>query len=209
MSNPWINLRIWSTYRLSKEYTQVSIRMHYANKTFTDAQMVGLILSRVWVTIDGFWIGRLDLLHLIYSHSSGLHPYSYSIHFKFTVTQALRFSVFTSRILAMDFTRVCHFKSHMKSSIHSLITSLPLFCSCQFQAHIPAGWRPETPLFISHYCSILPDTNQAEITASIVSEACLLFRCLAINVVLLRPLAPAGMCLPSRCLTMGIHVTIL
>jgi hypothetical protein len=33
-------------------------------------------------------------------------------------------------------------------------------------------------------------------------------RCLAMVVLLLRALAPAGMCLPSRCLTMGIHVTV-
>jgi hypothetical protein len=53
----------------------------------------------------------------------------------------------------------------MKSSWYSLIPFLSLFCnrqlrrldSIQFQAHIPAGWRPETRLFSSRlldYCSI-------------------------------------------------------
>jgi hypothetical protein len=41
----------------------------------------------------------------------------------------------------------------MKSSFHSVIPFLSLFCSCQFrrlysiQAHILAGWCPETRLF--------------------------------------------------------------
>jgi hypothetical protein len=52
----------------------------------------------------------------------------------------------------------------MKSSCHSLIHFLPLFCSCQVwrldtisffcsQAYILAGWRPETRLFTFDYCS--------------------------------------------------------
>jgi hypothetical protein len=77
---------------------------------------------------------------------------------QFTATHALGFSVFTSRILATDLSLShWHSKSHMKSSFPSLIHFLPLFCSCQFrrfdsiqflcsQAHIPAGWRPETLL---------------------------------------------------------------
>jgi hypothetical protein len=44
---------------------------------------------------------------------------------QFTVTQALGFSVFTSRILATDLKSHCHFKSHMKYSFHSPIHSLP------------------------------------------------------------------------------------
>jgi hypothetical protein len=48
----------------------------------------------------------------------------------------------------------------------------------------------------------------AENTASIVKEARLLIRCQGMDVLLLRALAPAGMCFPSRCLAMGIYVTI-
>jgi hypothetical protein len=51
--------------------------------------------------------------------------------FQFTVTHALVFSVFTSRILATDLSQShCHFKSHMKPSLHRLIPFLPSFCSC-------------------------------------------------------------------------------
>jgi hypothetical protein len=77
---------------------------------------------------------------------------------QFTVTHALGFSVFTSRILVTDLSQShWHFNLHMKPSFHSLILFLPLFCNCQFrrldlvqflcsQAHIPAGWRLETRL---------------------------------------------------------------
>jgi hypothetical protein len=41
---------------------------------------------------------------------------------QFTVTHALGFSVFTSRILATDLSQShCNFESHMKSSFHCLI----------------------------------------------------------------------------------------
>jgi hypothetical protein len=46
--------------------------------------------------------------------------------------------------------------------------------------------------------------DHAEYTASIVKEACLLIRCLVIDVLLLRASACAGMCLSSRCQAMGI-----
>jgi hypothetical protein len=50
----------------------------------------------------------------------------------------------------------------MKSSFHSLIPFLPLFCNCQFrrfdsiqllcsQAHIPAGWHLETRLTLLNW----------------------------------------------------------
>jgi hypothetical protein len=45
--------------------------------------------------------------------------------------------------------------------------------------------------------------------ACIVDEACLPLLCLAIDVLLFRVFASAGMCLANRCLAMGIHVTIL
>jgi hypothetical protein len=71
--------------------------------------------------------------------------------FQFKVTHAIRFSVFTSRILATDLSQShCHFKSHMKFSFHSPIPFLPLFCSCQFRRldsiQFLAGWVPETRL---------------------------------------------------------------
>jgi hypothetical protein len=54
---------------------------------------------------------------------------------QFIVTHALGFSVFTCRILATDLSQChCHFKSHMKSSFHSLIPFFLLFCNCQLNS---------------------------------------------------------------------------
>jgi hypothetical protein len=56
---------------------------------------------------------------------------------QFTVTHALGFSVFTSRILPTDLSLShCNFKAHMKFSLHSLIYFLPLF-STQFISSAP------------------------------------------------------------------------
>jgi hypothetical protein len=116
----------------------------------------------------------------------------------------------------------------MKSSFHSLIPFLPLFCNCQFrrldsvqflcsQAHVLAGWRLEldSVLILSFSTSLCYRTllynnfaRNPQKTASVVKKACLMIRCLAMDVLFLRALARAGMCLPSRCLAMGIHVTI-
>jgi hypothetical protein len=53
---------------------------------------------------------------------------------EFTVANALGFSVFSSLLLATDLSQShCNFNLHMKSSWHSLISFLPLFCSCQFR----------------------------------------------------------------------------
>jgi hypothetical protein len=57
-----------------------------------------------------------------------------------TVTHVLVFSLFTSRILATDFITVCHFKSHIRSSFHSLIHFLPLFCDCQLRSNFPSSY---------------------------------------------------------------------
>jgi hypothetical protein len=78
---------------------------------------------------------------------------------QFTVIHTLGFSVFTTRIMATDLSQPpSNFKSYTKSSFHSLIPILILFCNYEFRrinsiqflcsrAHIPAGWRPETRLF--------------------------------------------------------------
>jgi hypothetical protein len=59
--------------------------------------------------------------------TSGNYTTIADIHtLQFTVTHALGFPVFTSRILATDLSQShCNFKSYMKSSLHSLIPSLP------------------------------------------------------------------------------------
>jgi hypothetical protein len=103
----------------------------------------------------------LDLLtpHIFTTRDYRQHSAIADLHtLLFTVLHALRFSVFTSRILATDLSQShCNFKSHMKSSFHSLTPFFLSFCNCQFrrlhsiqilccQAHILAGWRLETRL---------------------------------------------------------------
>jgi hypothetical protein len=78
-----------------------------------------------------------------YRASAVLHP------LQFTVSHALGFSVFTSRILATDLQQShCNFKSHVKFSCHysAAANSIQFLCS---HAHILAGWRLETRLFTS------------------------------------------------------------
>jgi hypothetical protein len=43
---------------------------------------------------------------------------------------------------------------------------------------------------------------------SVVEKACLLIRCLAMDILLLRVYTSAVMCLPSLCIAMGIYVTL-
>jgi hypothetical protein len=50
--------------------------------------------------------------------------------------------------------------------------------------------------------------GQRKNTACIVKEECLLIRCLAMDVLLFRAFASAGMCLLSRYLAKSIHTTI-
>jgi hypothetical protein len=89
---------------------------------------------------------------------------------QFTVTYALGFSVFTSRILATDLLQShCNVKSYMKSSLHSLIHFLPLF-STQFNPSAPklislqAGVSKLDSAFCATtvlYCRTLPHNHFA------------------------------------------------
>jgi hypothetical protein len=93
-----------------------------------------------------------------YSDIAIPHTFYFPVTHTHTHTHTLRFSVFTSRILATDISQSRrNFKSHLKSYFHILIPFLPLFCNYQFrrldslqflcsQAHIPAGWCLETRL---------------------------------------------------------------
>jgi hypothetical protein len=101
------------------------------------------------------WMIRF--IYTLYIHTirdyRQLQRYRYSIHtFQFTVTQALGFSAFTSRILATDLSQShCHFNPHMKSSWHSLIPFLTFLLS---HLRLPS---PELGpiLFLLDYCSVL------------------------------------------------------
>jgi hypothetical protein len=62
------------------------------------------------------------VMQWLWSHSATADLHT----LQFTVTHALGFSVFTSRILATDLQQShCHFKSHMKASFCRLISFLP------------------------------------------------------------------------------------
>jgi hypothetical protein len=133
-----------------------------------------------------------------YSEQRQLQRLRYSHTLQLTVTQALKFSVFTNRILATDLQQShCHFKSHMKSSSHGLIPFLPLFCNCQFRRldSIPllpvtypgrlASWNSTL-----HSMLLLPASEIFFITTlqsrrkhspSVVGKACLEHRCIAMD----------------------------
>jgi hypothetical protein len=220
-------------------------RFCHRTRRFWSIQYTTWYCHDVWVTVDGvldWMIGFIARYTFTARDYRQLQRYRWSTYF--TVHRYAR-----TRILSLHKSypgNGCDFKSHMKSSFHGLTPFLPLFCSCQFrilgwvqfinpQAHIPAGWRPETRLFTSplfysalclqrllynHFSRTTQNTQPlllrfynhfsrtTQKTASIVKQACLLIRCLVINVLLLRALAPAGMCLPSRCLAMDLYVTI-
>jgi hypothetical protein len=95
------------------------------------------------------WIYWTLFIHTVqdyrqYSAIAILHP------FQFTVTHALGFSVFTSRILAVDISQShCNFKSHVKSSFHSIILFLP----------IPKTRLNSIPLLQSSYSDRLASRN--------------------------------------------------
>jgi hypothetical protein len=137
-----------SAYSFLCSYIEVEVssrRALTANRSMNNCVMtrsLSVNLLRIQVLI--FWRvgvcawlidGVLDSIysHLIHSTRNyrKLQRYRYSHSLQFTVTHALGFSVFTSRILATDLQQShCHFKSHMKSYFHSLIPFLPLFCNC-------------------------------------------------------------------------------
>jgi hypothetical protein len=102
----------------------------------------------------GFLIEWLDLL-TPYSHNLGLQAItalSLIYTLQFTVTYSLGFSVFTNHILATDLRQYVTLNHIWSFIFRSLISLLPLFCSCQFrrlssiqflcsQAHAMAGWH--------------------------------------------------------------------
>jgi hypothetical protein len=105
---------------------------------------------------------------------------------QFSVTHALGFSTFTGRILATDLSQShCNFNSHVKSPWHGLNPILPLL-----QLPIRKTARLDsTTLLYSFASSMLfynPSARTPRITpSSIVKNACLLVRYLAMNVLLL------------------------
>jgi hypothetical protein len=149
----------------------------------------------------------------LYTDSSELQAiqrYRYSTHFQFTVAQALGFSVFTTRILATDLSQShCNLKSHMMSSLHRLIPFLPFLLN-HLQPPSPeldpililAAWDPRYIISGRSYrkhrflqCCEGVFTVQLHSNGSYSIVACVFIA--------------AGVCLPSRCLAMSTHVTII
>jgi hypothetical protein len=108
----------------------------------------------------------------------------------------------------------------VKCSCQNLIPFLPFF-SVTFDCHLQNSTE-----FSSDYCSVLPATlscstpvlpeasynhfarTPRKTPSSVVQNACLLVRYIAVDVLLLLSACVAEMFLPTRCLAVGIHVTI-
>jgi hypothetical protein len=112
----------------------------------------------------------------------------------------------------------------MTSSCQSLILFLPLFYYWHFRrldsvqflsslAHIPAGWRLETWLDSTTvlYCLTFSYNDSARNTHRKHSLCCwgMFIGSLPNNVPpIVAPYACVGMCLPNRCLVIGLYITI-
>jgi hypothetical protein len=124
---------------------------------------------------------------------------------QFTVTHTLGFSVFTSCALATDsYQSHCNFKSHMKSSLHSLIPFLPSYprrLASQNSTLFYAATASFETLLYNHFAWTTQKTQLlyrwvGAFTASQHSnESYSIVTCIFVTV---------EMCLPSRCLPMKV-----
>jgi hypothetical protein len=104
----------------------------------------------------------------------------------------------------------------MKSSFQSLIPFLPfLLNSPQQLTQINSSSTELSQLLITTLSNdllwpliIYRHGPRRKHSLCIVEKACLLIHCLAMDVLLLRAYASAEMCLPSRCLAMGLYIKI-
>jgi hypothetical protein len=103
----------------------------------------------------GYGLDAWTYWHLIHTQLGTTGYYSAITDLRtlqFTITHALGFSVFASRILAMALWRShCHFRSHKKSSFHSLTPCL--------QLPIPKTRLDSIPLLPSSYPGRLAPRN--------------------------------------------------
>jgi hypothetical protein len=105
-------------------------------------------------------IGFIDTVYQTLWTTGNYSTISYLYNLQFTVTQALGLLVFTSRILATDLQQYhCNFKSHMKSSFHSLISFLLLFRNCQLNS---------IPLLPSSYPGRLASRNSTQFFSTVL-----------------------------------------
>jgi hypothetical protein len=153
----------------------------------------------------GFGLGDWIYWHLIhttrdyrqYSAITDLHTV------QFTITHALGFSVFTSRILATDLSQ-----SHC--NIWSLLFTAQFLPCYFFSVTLDCHLQNSTLYLTTHsndlLCPFITHWHgpRRKHSLAVVEKASLLIRCLTIDVLLLSAYASAGMCLPSRCLVMGL-----
>jgi hypothetical protein len=170
-------------------------------------------------------IGFIDTLFTQLGTTSNYSAIANLHTLQFTVTHALGFSVFTSRIPAADLQPShCNFNSHMKSSFHNPIPFLPLFCSRQFrrldsvrflcsQAHILAGWRLGTrldyPLDGLNWTLLHKHSERTtQKTQSLYCREGMFTSLLHSNgsySIVACEFVVGGMCLPSRCLAINVY----
>jgi hypothetical protein len=188
------------------------------------------------VTIDrvlDWMIGFIDTLYIVLG-TVGNYSAIVILHaFQFTVPYALGFSVFPSRILATELSQFhWHFKSHMKYSFRSLIPFLALILRLPIpktrlnsipssQAHIPTGWHldldPSLPTRL--FCFCYSYYMSSDILCPFIiprhephgnplhCQGCVFTGPLHSNGYPVVAYAyVTGMCLPSRCLAMGMHI---
>jgi hypothetical protein len=95
------------------------------------------------------------------------------------------------------------------SSCHSLIRFLSLLCNCKFRRLDSISLDYCCILCFCYSCPAEHFSRTPRKTpSSIVQNACLLIRYLEMDVLLFRAFTSAGICLPTRCLAMGVHVAI-
>jgi hypothetical protein len=133
--------------------------------------------------------------------------------FQFTFPCALGFSVLTTRILATDLSQSsCNFKSRMKSSSHCLIPFLPFLLN---HLRLPS---PELDLIPFRLLSYIPCYSVSTTLHGPHGKRRLLLSRMRVywsvsqhwtSYFFFREFASAEMCLPTRCLPVGIYVKIL
>jgi hypothetical protein len=113
---------------------------------------VYIVTCRGYVTCRrglDYVIGCIDTLYTVTGTTGNCSAITISTFYS-SLLHPLVFLVFTSRILATDlYQSHCHFKSRMKSSLHSLISLLPLFpitFDCRLSQFSPATANSGTRL---------------------------------------------------------------
>jgi hypothetical protein len=119
--------------------------------------------------------------------------YSTSANLQFTVTHALKLSVFRSRILATELTQShCNFNSHMKpNSFLPIPAQLSSTAISRTRPHLSTTFLYSVAS--SDYTVLLPlGTDHTENTVCILKEANLMVHCLAMDILLSHEYASRG-----------------